>query len=63
MKGTLDPAFELNKFIKYSMVLKSWKKIKYSPKREGQLKTFWTLWTEHYAQIIELSKGHHYKAF
>ena len=27
MKGTLDTAaFELNKFIKYSMILKSWKK-------------------------------------
>ena len=27
MKGTYDAAFELNKFIKYSMVLKSWKKL------------------------------------
>ena len=37
MKGTLDAAaFELNKFIKYSMILKSWKKkIEYSPKRKG----------------------------
>ena len=35
MRGTLDTAFELNKLIKYSMVWKLQKKIKYSLKREG----------------------------
>ena len=34
IKDTLDAASELNNSIKYSMVLKSWKKNNYSPKRE-----------------------------
>ena len=37
MKGTLRAVFVVNKFVKYSLVLKLWgkNKIKYSPKSEG----------------------------
>ena len=40
MKGTPDAAFELNKFIKYSMALNLWKKNKHSPKSEGAFNRF-----------------------
>ena len=53
MKGTLDAAaFELNKFIKYSLILKSWKKNEYSPKRKGAFNR----------SRKDSPKGHCYKA-
>ena len=52
------------------MVLKPWKKIKYSPKRKGAFNRLREdnapgtyLVTEHYAENTVLSKGHLHKAF
>ena len=66
MRGSLGAAFELTKVIKCSMILKSYKKIKYSPKgASSRLRKDYAARNlrQYYVQIVGLPEEHPHKTF